>query len=125
MIVELILPWPPSVNHYWRSPSTGKLAGRHLVSEKGRQYRESVACHVSMEGAARRLPGRLEVIITLHPPDRRRRDIDNSMKSLLDALGHAGVYEDDSQIDRLHIVRQWGGKPGTVVVRIEEIRVLG
>jgi len=35
------------------------------------------------------------------PPDRRCRDLDNLQKPVLDALEHAGVYEDDSQIDLL------------------------
>lgn len=33
------LSWPPSVNKYWRHPTKGKLAGRHLISEEGRRYR--------------------------------------------------------------------------------------
>jgi crossover junction endodeoxyribonuclease RusA len=40
------------------------------------------------------------------PPDRRRRDLDNLAKPTLDALEHAGVYEDDSQIDLLIIRRR-------------------
>ena len=46
-------------------------------------------------------PIRLEAIVTR--PDRRRRDVDNLLKSLLDALDHAEVYEDDSQIQDLRI----------------------
>jgi hypothetical protein len=30
--------------------------------------------------------------IIVHPPDRRRRDIDNVQKALLDALQHGGAY---------------------------------
>ena len=48
---------------------------------------------------------RLSVLINAYPPDRRKRDLDNILKSLLDALQHARVYPDDSQIDRLTIIR--------------------
>jgi crossover junction endodeoxyribonuclease RusA len=58
------------------------------------------------------------VHVTAHPPDRRRRDLDNAMKALLDALGHGGVYEDDGQIDRLEIERGTVVPGGKVVVRI-------
>ena len=46
------------------------------------------------------------VEITLYPPDARRRDIDNYNKALFDALTHAGVWEDDSQIKRMLV--EWG-----------------
>jgi crossover junction endodeoxyribonuclease RusA len=55
-------------------------------------------------------------------PDRYRRDLDNVCKAMLDALGHAGVYQDDSQIDRLEIVRGAVRAPGAAVVMIEEIK---
>lgn len=46
------------------------------------------------------------VEITLFPPDARRRDIDNYNKALFDALTHAGVWEDDSQVKRMLV--EWG-----------------
>jgi crossover junction endodeoxyribonuclease RusA len=63
---------------------------------------------------------RLSVSILAYPPDRRKRDLDNVLKSLLDALMHAGVYSDDSQIDKLTISRN---KPldGRVIVSIDTL----
>jgi Holliday junction resolvase RusA-like endonuclease len=49
--------------------------------------------------------GRLGVTILLHPPDYRDRDIDNLVKPMLDALEKAGVYENDSQVDAIAVVR--------------------
>jgi len=51
------------------------------------------------------LTGRLAVEIYVYPPDRRRRDLDNILKNLLDSMQHAGVYKDDQQIDRLLVIR--------------------
>ncbi len=45
----------------------------------------------------------LEVSIVAWLPDARRRDVDNLLKAPLDALAHAGIYDDDSQIADLSI----------------------
>lgn len=116
-MIELILPWPPSVNSYWRHPTKGKLAGRHLISENGRAYRADV-CRIV--GRTEQITGRVSVMIYASPPDKRRRDLDNILKSLLDSLTHAGVWEDDAQIDRLCIERI-DAFDGVVVVQIAEI----
>ena len=111
MEAVLVLPWPPSVNTYYRSLSKGPLAGRVLISEKGRAYRAETSAIMQRRGL--RLPaGRLRVAIDAYPPDRRRRDLDNLLKAALDALVHGGAIEDDSLIDDLRIrrgeVRQGG-----------------
>jgi crossover junction endodeoxyribonuclease RusA len=59
-------------------------------------------------------PIKLEVIATR--PDRRRRDVDNLLKSLLDALDHAEVYEDDSQIQDLRITWECDENQQPVIV---------
>jgi hypothetical protein len=66
----------------------------------------------------RPIAGRLAVTIDVHPPDRRRRDLDNALKALLDALQHGGAYHDDAQIDDLHIRRGACVSGGRVCVRL-------
>lgn len=106
--MKLKLPFPPSVNTYWRAPNKGPLKGRHLISEAGRKFR-SEACAAIID-QLRRLPKPstepAAVEILLYPPDSRNRDIDNYNKALFDALTHAGVWEDDSQVKRLLV--EWG-----------------
>lgn len=116
------LPWPPTVNTYWRSIMSGPLAGRVLISERGREYRKHVAEQVLMLSIPRGvLTGKLAVDIHAMPPDRRARDLDNLLKGLLDSLVHAGVLADDSDIDDLRI-RRFGIRPGgEIQMRITEI----
>ena len=119
-MIVLRLPFPPSVNRYWRHPTTGPLAGRHLISEEGRAYRDAVAQRAVVHGARRQL-GRLSLAVEAFPPDQRRRDLDNLLKALLDGLQHAGVVVDDAQFDALSIRRMQPVAGGMVLVRIGEL----
>jgi len=98
-MIRLILPWPPSVNHYWRF---GK--GRFFISNEGKRYKMIVA-GTMIQGGVKPFEGPVAVTIDAHPPDRRVRDLDNLQKSLLDSCvtrhGLAGLYNNDSQIKRL------------------------
>lgn len=40
--MKFILPFPPSVNSYWRSPNKGTAKGKLLVSEAGRKFKHAV-----------------------------------------------------------------------------------
>lgn len=126
------LPWPPSVNHYWRSPTNGKLAGQHMVSQEGRVYRNRVSHIIAvrragMVGADLELvskiaSSRLGVLIDVWPPDRRRRDLDNIGKALLDSLEAGRLMQDDGQIDLLTYRRQAVFAGGLVRVSLWPIR---
>lgn len=119
-MIDLRLPWPPSMNHYWRH-----VGPKVLISKAGRQYRQRVAEDVIMQtlacGLARGVPGRVKVEILATPPDRRARDLDNALKATLDALQAAGVFDNDALIDDLRIRRQEPKPPGHLCVRVESI----
>ena len=116
----LTLPYPPSVNHYWR-----KWHNRMVISREGRAFRKDVCALLAaerMNGNGPRKPpsgGRVALAMDAFPPDRRRRDLDNIQKPLLDALEHAGVYEDDSQIDLLLTRRRVPTPGGRAEIRVE------
>ena len=99
MQIELELPYPPSVNRYWR-----RVGPRTIISREGREYREAVAGILRDVGIPP-FTGPVCVVIHAYMPDRRRRDLDNLLKATLDALAYGGAYHDDSQVDELHIYR--------------------
>ena len=97
-MIALTLPFPPSVNHYW-----GQHGKVRYITKRGKDFRQSVAEIVADSG--KKAEGRLQVVVSLFQPTRRKCDIDNYMKALLDALQHAGLFDDDEQIDSLFISR--------------------
>jgi len=111
--VVIELPYPPTVNTYYR-----QWRGRTLISEAGREYRREVTRLLWGNGhdlGAQRLKMRIDIF----PPDNRRRDLDNCAKAVLDALQHGGVYQDDGQIDDLRLVRCAVVPYGTLVVTLD------
>ena len=110
----MVLPYPPSINHYWR-----RVGPRTLISREGRAFRRNVCALLGGSGRPPRT-GRIALAMDAFPPDRRRRDLDNIQKAVLDALEHADVYADDSQIDLLLTRRRGPVRGGRLEVRIDE-----
>ncbi len=101
-LVTLTLPWPPSANHYWRFTR----GGQKYLTAKAKQFRADVQQIVFNNQADHKIAGDIGLYIDAHFPDKRRRDLDNTLKCTLDALQHAGVFCDDSQVTEIHIVRR-------------------
>ena len=98
-MIKIKLPYPPSINHYYKNGRNGI----RYVGERGQQYRLEVLAIVRSLGVIILGDSPVSVTIWLHQKDRRKRDIDNCQKCLFDALTHAGVWIDDSQIYELSI----------------------
>lgn len=114
--MTLDLPYPPTVNHYWERNRNGSLR----IGPPGKLFRERVAWQVRTKGL-RCLTGRLGTTIVAYPPDRRVRDLDNVLKALCDSLTHAGLWEDDSQIDDLRVLRGDVVPGGRITLAIREL----
>ncbi|MGC0845362.1 RusA family crossover junction endodeoxyribonuclease [Pantoea agglomerans] len=119
--MKLTLPFPPSVNTYWRNTRKGVL-----ISASGRCFRSNALAAV-LEQLKRRpqpITVNVEVSVLLFPPDKRQRDLDNYLKALFDSLTHAGVWGDDSQIKRFSV--EWGAttKKGKAEVTITPFEVV-
>ncbi len=116
------LPWPPSINSYIKRGNN-----RSYMTKRGKEFRNEVVtaciaeCLSSGEAQRQTMHGRLAVNIELTAPDRRKRDIDNHVKAVLDALQHVRVFKDDSQIDELRVKRLDVEAPGCCDVTICEL----
>ena len=103
---KLTLPWPILASSNSRNT---RLGGRG----HGWEYKRSLK--LVHEFARFSLPGRrkfpvipegpVAMTLVFFPPDRRRRDVHNYLKGLLDAL-QGVIYADDYQIQSLSIYRE-------------------
>lgn len=111
--MRLTLPYPPSVNHYWCA--SGK---RRYISHAGRKFRRD-SFYLIKAARCPRFEGDVWVSIELYPPDKRRRDVDNVLKPILDCLQYGGVITDDFQVSDLRIRRMSVLKCGQAVVEVK------
>jgi crossover junction endodeoxyribonuclease RusA len=131
-MITLELPWMPSVNHYKKvgaiiTTKTGKLYQKRVNTNETKLYYWQVWSKIMGLNPAERVIFHrsatisLELCVDLHPPDKRRRDIDNGLKVLCDSLVRGGLILDDSQIHRLVVEKKSIIAQGKVVIRIQEL----
>lgn len=117
--MRLILPFPPSVNSYWRNTRKGVL-----ISASGRSFRSNAIASVyeQLKRRPKPLTVNVSVAVVLYPPTRQSRDLDNYLKAIFDSLTHAGVWADDSQVKRFTV--EWGAvtKFGKAEITISEFQ---
>ena len=115
--MKLTLPYPPSVNTYWRA--NGK---RRFISKAGILFTQEVILIVKQSKAKSFEERRLAISVVIHPRSKRKFDLDNTLKAILDALMKAGMYNDDSQIDYIEIARGEAVKNGKAVINLCEYK---
>lgn len=135
-MIELTLPFPPSVNSY-------KKVGKLVTTKSGKKYQQRfnspettryyyevwflIKNKHAREGLKMfdRATIALEVHLDLYPPDKRKSDIDNRVKICLDSLQRAGFIANDYQVARLVVTRCEPVSGGKVVVRVKELTHAG
>lgn len=120
--MTFVLPWPPTTNHLYTV-----ARGRKIKTQRARDYAYEVGIEVVRHLKANplwRLPtstDRLKVTLDMYPPDRRRFDVANKEKALVDAVAYALGF-DDSQIDELTLRRLGVDRTNPrIVLKLERI----
>jgi crossover junction endodeoxyribonuclease RusA len=112
--IKLILPFPPSNNQYYR-----KVNNNMVISERGKAYKKAVIEHLERTGmAGMSIDYPMIVRVELHQPDNRKRDSDNYLKGLFDALTNAKFWLDDSLVIENSVRLMPPINTGYTVVRI-------
>jgi crossover junction endodeoxyribonuclease RusA len=112
--MKLILPYPPTINHYYKNNGRG---GK-IISDKGILYR----WQVYEIFRAMKVPGfgkqKLRADWIQFLPDKRERDFDNILKPMFDALQLAGVFHKDAQV-YTGSFRKVEEKPGRIILMLQ------
>ena len=100
--ITIDLPYPPSVNHVWRF---GK--GRAYRSAKYIAWIEeaSLLWITQKSKQPKKIAGPFSLELQVNPPDKRRRDLDNVLKPVLDLVQNLTIVSDDSLCGRLLVER--------------------
>lgn len=94
---KLILPYPPSANHYLRRTKNGVFR-----TKEANDYREDVQ-KLCLIARLEPMQGDVSLRIDVYRP-RKTGDLDNTLKLVLDALqGH--LYENDRQVWHISLTR--------------------
>ena len=93
---------PKSTQHIYRFSS--RPFPKMYMTAEGKAIKEAYAWEAKSQWRDKPLTDDLHVHVTFYFGSRRKRDLDNQNKIILDALSGV-VYEDDSQIAELHLVR--------------------
>lgn len=117
MLCEFFTDYPPTVNNYYNKTQRGVH-----ISNKGRAFRDKVISDFNDQLAGMEpITGKVAIEVIAWPPDARKRDIDNIMKPIMDAMTHAGFWSDDSQVDQMTVYRGVKDAPfGSLYVKVKE-----
>lgn len=96
-VLPLVLPEPPSINHYWRV-----VRGRPILSRDGRLWKAKAAA-IAVAADLHTHDGAVAVELAWYR-GRRSGDLDNRVKVVLDVL-RGLAYHDDKQVVELHAYR--------------------
>lgn len=108
-------------------PRFDRRSGRTFTPAKTRRYEAHVAGVANL--AARRMgaghrgffKARIRAVVEVYFPDRRRRDVDNVAKSVLDGIQRGQLIADDLQVDELTVRRHLDRENPRVEVLLETI----
>jgi len=119
MKYTLTLPISPSINNYFGTHCKFTYPSIYIKT-KGKEYRKTINTYITKNNLKLRANIPLSLKITIHPARNNKWDLDNRLKSLLDALTHAEVWEDDSLIHKMTIEKAPKVKDGQIIIEISK-----
>ena len=98
-----------SVNKYYRS-----WKGRVLISKDGKEFKKNIDL---LLGDNQKVFGKIQLNLYLYFKDKRKRDVDNYAKVLIDCLKNR-LFEDDDMIYKLYMEKFIGYGEDKICIEI-------
>lgn len=109
-LASFLIPTPPSVNNLFVNLQTGRVVGSQRRARGGRiktpDYRAWLAeagWQINIQRVPKLGDGPFRVVVEV--PCFRNRDLDNTLKPILDLITRQGLWADDCWADDIRVVR--------------------
>jgi crossover junction endodeoxyribonuclease RusA len=110
---------PKSTSHIYKITSRGRFASMYM-SKEGKLIKDSYIKQGTLQWANKPLIGDIRIYIELYFGTKRKVDIDNFGKLLLDSLTGI-VWIDDSQIVDMRIIKKYDKNKGRIEIDVDVI----
>lgn len=88
----------PSVNSLYR--------GRRFLTKAGKETKGAIGAEITVQRNFEPIKGNVTLNVIFYFGNKRKNDIDNRLKALLDCMTGL-LYKDDSQITELHVYKEY------------------
>lgn len=106
---------PPSINACYR---TGR--GRMYKSKRLTQYESDIKDYLD-DVKYEKLTGNIKLTVQFNCKSKRKRDLDNMLKPLIDSLETNNLFDNDNQIFEINCSKQIGCESDSTIIHLSEI----
>ena len=104
---SLMLPYPPSTNTLFSTVGTGKKQ-RRIKSEAYQKWlADAQEAYLQQRHDIKPMTGKVSIFLMLKAPDKRKRDISNTIKAVEDFLVSHKIIESDDQFCVRSVMALW------------------
>ena len=99
-------------NVYYR-----KFQNRLIISKRGKDYKELVNNYIQ---SYPKILGKVKLDLVFYFKDKRKRDLDNLHKCLIDSMKNI-LFEDDDMIYKIYLEKHIGAGVDKIIINIESM----